>query len=142
MANGDAWRIGGSQKDMVLIKDGNGLESNELGRSAGSPRSDRCCSGEEAISGTTGRRLWLMMDDEMSSSGTVCNSKSLTNALQTAQWMSFSPTMLRALVMQAEQSRCLQGTRTAIRSPAQPQTEQAVCDDLAEETLNISEHEF
>ena len=44
--------------------------------------------------------------------------------------------------MQAEQSKCLQGTRTAIRSPAQPQTEQAACGDLAEGTLNISENEF
>lgn len=44
--------------------------------------------------------------------------------------------------MQAEQRRCLQGTRTAMRSPTQPQTEQAVCGDLAGERLNISEYEL
>lgn len=54
-----------------------------------------------------------------------CSLKSLTFALQTAHSMSFSPTMLRALVRQPEQSGCVQGSKMAREPLDDPQTEQA-----------------
>jgi hypothetical protein len=104
---------------------------SKLGRRGLLALTERRCKGEELASSVVkvDGKLKCWGEDEiieLSSNGRFWSWKSMTDSLQTAHCIAFSPTILRALVRHPEHRGCSHGLRIANRPPSRPQTEQAV----------------